>query len=161
MSHAISQHNQAVATGVAAEVLALTLWAEAGTQPVRALEALAALVVNRARAAEEDAAARLRFAPGAEPQPWPLLVARVCRAPFQFGCWNPRNPRHAQLRNLPLVDPSLAMCRRIAARAVAGSLPDATGGATHWHAAEELPAWAIGQAAVAEIGGLVFYKPEG
>ena len=35
----------------AAETLALTLWAEAAERPVRAIEALAALVANRARLA--------------------------------------------------------------------------------------------------------------
>ena len=53
------------AAAQAAETLALTLWAEAAERPVRAIEALAALVVNRARMAATDEAARLRFAPGA------------------------------------------------------------------------------------------------
>ncbi len=171
------------ATGHATEILALTLYAEAGTRPVRALEALAALVVNRARAALADDQARLRFAPGIrwgrpmyrsgdaasahrtpwQPEPgqaalWPLLLGPVCRAPFQFPCWNPRHARHAVLRRLPVGDAALAVCRRIAARAAAGTLADPTGGATHLHAAEELPAWALGQEALAEIGGLVFYR---
>ena len=36
----------------AAETLALTLWGEAAARPVRAIEALAALVMNRAQNAE-------------------------------------------------------------------------------------------------------------
>ncbi len=156
------------AFGQATEILALTLYAEAGARPVRAQEALAALVVNRARAALADEAARLRFAPGlrrpSEPlgaSLWPLLLGPVCRAPFQFPCWNPRHARHAVLRRLPLGDAALAACRRIAARAAAGTLVDPTGGATHLHPAEELPAWALGQEAAAEIGGLVFYRLAG
>ena len=171
------------AAGQATEILALTLYAEAGTRPVRAIEALAAMLVNRARAALTDDQARLRFAPGikwgrpmhrsgnaasADRTPWqpeqrhaalwPLLLGPVCRAPFQFPCWNPRHARHAMLRNLPVGDAALAVCRRIAARAAAGALVDPTGGATHLHVAEELPAWAVGQEALAEIGGLVFYR---
>ncbi len=152
------------AAGHATEVLALTLYAEAGDRPVRAQEALAALVLNRARAALADDAARLRFAPGLrwlserrDPAVLPLLLAPVCRAPFQFPCWNPRHARHATLRQ-PADAARLAACRRIATRAAAGTLADPTGGATHLHTAEELPAWAVGQEAVAEIGGLVFYR---
>ena len=152
----------AMAAGRAAETLALTLWAEAGTRPVRALEALASLVANRARLAASGAAACARFAPGGPPAgSWPLLLGRVCRAPFLFACWNPRHPRHAALGEAPPADPALAICRRIAARAASGSLPDPTTGATHCHDAAELPGWALGQVPTAEIGGLVFYRLEG
>jgi N-acetylmuramoyl-L-alanine amidase len=155
------------AAAQAVETLALTLWAEAGERPVRAIEALATLVVNRARlAATRGEAARLRFAPDAAPTgatatPWPLLLGRVCQAPFLFACWNPRHPRHAALREAPEGDPALAICRRIAHRAASGILPDPTGGATHWHDGCALPGWALGRVPAAEIGGLIFYRPEG
>ena len=148
----------------AAETLALTLWAEAADRPVRAVEALAALVANRARLAASDEAARLRFTPGAAAAgaaSWPLLLGRACRAPFLFRCWNPRHPRHAALGEAPEGDPALAVCRRVARRAAAGSLPDPTGGAIHWHDAAALPGWALGRVPAAEIGGLVFYRAEG
>lgn len=146
----------------AAEILALTLRAEAGDRPVRAIEALAALVANRARLAMQDAAARARFAPGAAAaEPWPRLLALVCRAPFLFACWRPRDPRRAALLAATAeMDSTLTICRRVAARAVAEALPDPTGGATHWHDAAVLPGWALGQVPLAEIGGLVFYRPE-
>ena len=144
----------------AAELLALTLRAEAGDRPVRAIEALAALVVNRARRAAAAPAECARFAPGAAPGlPWTALLVQACRAPFLFGCWMPRHPRRAALLEAARAeDSSLAICRRVAARATAGALPDPTGGATHWHAAEVLPGWALGQVPLAEIGGLVFYR---
>lgn len=144
----------------AAELLALTLQAEAGDRPVRAIEALASLVINRARCALADAAACARFAPGAAPgEPWPQILARACRAPFLFGCWMARHPHRAALLDaMQAKDSALGICRRIAARAVAGALPDPTGGATHWHDAAALPGWALGQVPVAEIGGLVFYR---
>jgi spore germination cell wall hydrolase CwlJ-like protein len=37
-------------------------------------------------------------------------------------------------------------------------MPDATGGATHYHDGETLPRWALGQTPSAEFGGLVFYR---
>mgnify|MGYP002780522019 CR=1 FL=1 len=145
----------------AVALLAASLHAEAGTRPVRAIEALAAVVANRARDAGRDAAARLRFTPalraGGMPS-WPMLVAAACRAPFVFAghC----AARYATTSGAAAEhDPAHAACRRIAARALAGTLGDPTGGATHWHVAEALPAWAVGQVALAEIGGLVFYRP--
>ena len=156
----------------ATETLALTLCAEAGGRPVRAIEALAALVVNRARLAAEGAASRARFAPGGAPGGWAGLVAPVCRAPFLFGCWHARHPRRAVLLRIlrdqsapsggalpePQPDPTLDICRRIASRAVGGGLPDPTAGATHWHDGAAMPGWAIGRIPTAEIGGLVFYR---
>ena len=126
-----------------AEILALTLWGEAAERPVRAIEALAALVMNRVRAGLPH---------------WGQGVAGVCRAPFQFPCWNRNHPRFAALAGIPPGDAALAICRRIAARAIAGSLPDPTGGATHFPDAAALPGWALGRPAAAEIGGFCFYR---
>lgn len=133
------------AHGGAVETLALTLWGEAAGRPVRAIEALAALVMNRVRAGVPH---------------WGLGVAGVCRAPFQFACWNRNHPRHGLLWEIPPGDGALAICRRVAARAVAGGLPDPTGGATHYHDAAVLPGWALGRPAAAEIGGFCFYRAE-
>jgi spore germination cell wall hydrolase CwlJ-like protein len=55
---------------------------------------------------------------------------------------------------------AITICRRIAQRAASGLLPDPTGGATLWHDAVHLPAWAVGQASITEIGGLCFYRAE-
>lgn len=129
-----------------AEILALTLWGEAGERPVRAIEGVACVVMARVRLAR----------PGA-PAPFGRGVAGVCRAPFQFACWQPGHPRRARLAELP-AGADLGPCRRIAARALAGALPDATGGATHYHDAAQLPRWALGRVPTAELGGLVFYR---
>lgn len=129
------------------EILALTLWAEAGTRPVRAIEALAAMLVNRLRLAESGQVTH-----------WGRGLAGICRAPFQFSCWNRNHPRHALMLAVPPGDPALAICRRIAARAVRGLLVDPTRGATHVHGVEDLPQWAVGKCPNDEIGGLVFYR---
>jgi hypothetical protein len=143
------------------ELLARILWAEAGMRSVRAIEALAALVANRAALAASGPAARLRFAPSAAvPAGRAALLAAVCRAPFLFACGNPRHPHHGLLATATEA-PVLEVCRRIAARAASGALPDPTGGATHWHDMGELPRWALGEVPVAEIGGLVFYRLAG
>jgi hypothetical protein len=150
----------------ATEILARTLYVEAGPHPVRAIEALAALAVNRARAAMPRPARRpgaAPFAPGGHarlPEPAAREVAATCRDPFLFPAWNPRHPDHVLLARPPQADPAFAICRRIAARALAGSLADPTGGATHWHPADQLPPWAVAQDPSAEIGGLIFYRLE-
>jgi spore germination cell wall hydrolase CwlJ-like protein len=138
------------ATLAAQDVLALTLWAEAGTQPVRTIEALAALVMNRVRLAESGRVTH-----------WGRGLSAICRAPFQFSCWNRNHIRHALMLAVPPGDPALAICRRIAVRAAHGTLMDPTNGATHAHGIDELPPWAIGKAPLMEIGGMVFYRLEG
>jgi N-acetylmuramoyl-L-alanine amidase len=136
------------------EILARTLYAEAGRCPVRGIEALAALVLRRARLAKEDAAARARFAGNSPMVSLPGLVAAVCRAPFQFGCWRPEGAAW----RVPEGDAALAICRRIAARAIAGALPDLAAGATHWHRETELPRWAVGKMPLGEAGGITLYR---
>ena len=134
------------------DILALTLWGEAEGRPVRGMEAIAAVVMTRARlAATPDG-----------PQHFGHGVAGVCRAPFQFPCWNPHSPRHAAMQGADVAaHPSFAACRRIAARALAGALPDPTRGATHYHAEDTLPRWALGLVPNAVFGGLVFYQLHG
>lgn len=147
------------------DTLARTLYAEAGTRPVRAIEALACLAVNRARAAlprPPRVSGAPPFARGGHarlPEPGPAEVNAACRDPFLFPAWNPRHPAHARL-SPPPADPALAICRRIAGRALSGALRDATCGATHWHPAEVLPAWAVARETCAEVADLVFYRLE-
>lgn len=130
-----------------AEVLALTLWGEAAHRPVRAMEAVASVVMTRVR---------LAAAPGG-PAHLGRGVIGVCRAPFQFACWHPGHPRHEAIAELA-EDAELGACNRIAARALAGALADPTAGATHYHEECVLPRWALGATPSAVLGGLVFYR---
>lgn len=131
----------------AKDILAMTLWGEAAGRPVRGIEAVAATIMNRVRiAARPDGPTHLGVG-----------VVGVCRAPFQFACWHPGHPSHRALAE-SLDDPMLDSCHRIAARAIAGALPDLTQGATHYHAETTLPGWALGRAPTVGIAGLVFYR---
>jgi spore germination cell wall hydrolase CwlJ-like protein len=132
----------------ALEILALTLQGEAGHRPVRGMEAVAAVVITRARLAASPGGPR-HFGQG---------VVGVCRAPFQFPCWNPNSPAHATLTADLLDALEGAAALRIARRALAGTLPDPTQGATHYHPGDTLPRWALGQVPGAVVGGLVFYR---
>jgi spore germination cell wall hydrolase CwlJ-like protein len=131
----------------AVDVLALTLWGEADGRPVRAMEAVASVVMTRLR---------LATMPGG-PAHLGRGVVAVCRAPFQFACWHPGHARRRAIAELA-EGTDLGACRRVAARAVAGALPDPTGGATHYHSDDVLPRWALGRVPTAELGGLVFYR---
>lgn len=128
------------------DVLARTLWGEARAEPVRAIEAVAAVVINRVRLAQARGG-----------HWWGDSVQTVCLKPFQFACWSKDGTGRADPRRVTVEDPVFATCLRTARRAAAGLLPDPTGGATHYHRAGVHPVWAAGRSPSAEIGGLVFY----
>jgi spore germination cell wall hydrolase CwlJ-like protein len=132
------------ADSAATELLARVLYAEAGQRPVRAVEALAALAINRARALHE-APSRAR------------AIIAVLRAPAAFLVRHPRHPAHARFVAPTEGDPALTLCRRVARRAMRGALPDPTLGSRLWHDERSLPRWAIGRVPSASFGGLCFY----
>lgn len=109
--------------------LALTLLTLGADQSVRVLEALAAALVNRARQPRRELTLR-------EPPPPGFRDAGTASA---FG------------NKLPL-------CRRIARRALRGSLADPTLGATGFHRLEGNPAWAHDLLPVASFGSFLFYQ---
>lgn len=102
-----------------ADWLARRLHARHRGQPVRVLEALAAVLVAR--------------------------LAHDGRPPAPAG---PPLP----------ADPHLAVCRRIARRALAGApAPAEAAGATRYHHADVHPAWARGRMPCGTLGDFVFY----
>ena len=133
-------------TEEAVDTLARTLWGEARGEPVRGIEAVAAVVVNRVRRAERRGG-----------HWWGGSIVAVCRKPYQFSCWNANDPNRAKLLAVTAADPVFATCLRVARRAVAGLLPDPTGGATHYHRLGLHPSWATGHSPCAEIGRHLFY----
>src|SRR3546814_14859458 len=86
------------------DLLARTIWGEARGEPVRGMEAVAAVVMNRV----------------ARPGWWGRTVASVCTKAYQFACWNEDDPNRAKLLAVTDADPIFAIARRIARRAVAG-----------------------------------------
>ncbi|TWA67212.1 cell wall hydrolase [Azospirillum brasilense] len=134
-------------SGQAVDTLARTLWGEARGESVRAMEAVAAVVMNRVDRAHNQGGCW-----------WGGDVVAVCRLPGQFPCWDPDAPGRLGLLSVTAADPVFAAAQRIARRAVAGLLDDPTGGATHLHRAGENPQWARGRSVCAEIGGMQFYN---
>jgi hypothetical protein len=129
-------------SGADIELFARTLWSEAAGESLRGVEAVAAVVMNRAATLTEG------------------TIDDACRS---FACWSPDNPDLARIAGLKAGAGSAAellftTCLRIARRAVAGLLEDLTGGATHYHDRSTLPDWTAGREMAAEIGNRLFYK---
>jgi cell wall hydrolase len=129
------------------DLLARTLYGEARGEPVRGKEAVAAVVMNRVlRAAERGGAW------------WGNNVAEVVLRPWQFSCWNRKDPNRHKILAIDPDDPNFQCCIRIARRAVTGALQDPTDGATHYHTKRARPDWSVGRIPSAIIGNHEFYN---
>ena len=128
------------------EGLARTIYGEARGEPVRGKEAVAAVVVNRVRRA------RLRNGYW-----WGHDIKSVCQKPWQFSCWNEDDLNLEKITTVTAANSVFKTCLRVARRALAGTLKDPTGGATHYHALGIEPPWARSQEPSATIGRHKFY----
>lgn len=124
------------------DTLARTIWGEARGEGYQGMQAVANVVVNRARIGGW----------------WGTTIETVCRKPWQFSCWLPTDPNSLKLRSVTLADTAFATAYEIARRAVAGTLADITGGATHYHEKSIRPAWVSGATLTKSIGNHLFYR---
>ena len=85
-------------------------------------------------------------------------LTKTCMKHRQFSCWNRDDPNRQKLAMLTLKDPTFRECVWAAAAALAGTEPDPTGGATHYHHEAIRPAWADDSKVTAKIGKHVYYK---
>jgi N-acetylmuramoyl-L-alanine amidase len=140
---------EAVVKSADIDLFARTLWGESAGESVRGIEALAAVVMNRAA-----------LLPGRS-------IDDSCRG---FDCWSDDNPSRTRMLGLKTATQGGAAsaaellfttCLRIARRAVAGLLEDPTGCATLYHDRSTLPDWTIGREPTAEIGNRLFYSGPG
>lgn len=130
-----------------ADVLARTIFGEARGEPIEGMEAVASVVLNRVRIAQNKG----RYW-------WGNDIIRVCQKPYQFSCWNKSDPSYQRLINITDKNIYFATALRIARRAIIGALKDHTNGATHYHADYVSPYWAKGEVPVKVIGRHIFYK---
>lgn len=112
--------------------LTSTLLSFAVGQSVRAIEALAATLVNR------ESAGLGQWQPGCD-----LERPGLCES---VPGWRGAG---VELE---------AVCRRVARRALSGALQDPTRGATAFHHVDEMPDWARHRSAVAVFGPYLFYR---
>jgi N-acetylmuramoyl-L-alanine amidase len=129
------------------DVLARTLWGEARGEPVEGIEAVTAVILNRVKIAQAKGGYW-----------WGKDIIGVCQKPYQFSCWNKSDPSYLKLLAVTDKNIHFATCLRIARRAVAGVLPDRTGGATHYHADYVSPYWSRGETPTVIIGRHIFYQ---
>lgn len=129
------------------DVLARTLYGEARGEGTTGMQAVASVVLNRVKVAQDHGGYW-----------WGNNIIQVCQKPYQFSCWNRSDPNFQKLQNVDKTDLYFATAIRIATRAASGVLEDITGGATHYHAQGIEPYWARGIKQTAQIGRHIFYR---
>ena len=124
------------------DVVARTIWGEARGEGERGMHAVANVIINRAKKGGW----------------WGNTPVEVCLKPQQFSAWNRNDPNFDLARKVTAQDPVFRLALEIAGRAIAGTLPDITGGATHYFNPEVvMPSWASALNYIADIGKHRFY----
>ncbi|UZD96660.1 cell wall hydrolase [Pseudomonas corrugata] len=130
------------------DVLARTLWGEARGEGLAGQIAVAWTIRNRV----EDGRGKSRWGEG---------YAGVCLKPYQFSCWNKKDPNYPSLDGATEISPEqLAQARRAADLVISGAEPDITKGATHYYATtmSKPPAWIAKAKQTLRMGNHVFFK---
>ncbi|MGF1609740.1 MAG: cell wall hydrolase [Kiloniellales bacterium] len=123
------------------DIVARTIWGEARGEGNRGMQAVANVIANRA----------------ARPGWWGSDFISVCMKPYQFSAWNSNDPNSGKAARVTEADAQFRVALDLAGKAVAGVLPDITGGATHYHTHAVSPGWASSLRKTADIGNHVFY----
>lgn len=123
------------------DILARTIWGEARGEGETGMHAVANVIVNRANA----------------PSWWGTSIVDVCLKDKQFSVWNRGDPNYALVTSVTTDNAMFKKALAIAAKAVAGTLPDITGGATHYHTTAISPYWASSLSVTGVIGAHKFY----
>lgn len=128
------------------DLLARILWGEARGEGELGMQAVACVVMNRAR----------------NPRWWGRDVATVCLAPQQFSCASATDPNLSKLLAVTAADPAFRDDLAIADEALAGALRDITNRADHYlvSSIQDRTAWAKGRRPVAVIGRHSFFRLE-
>lgn len=130
------------------DILARTIWGEARGEGSAGMQAVACVVMNRVRIAQDRGGKYW----------WGASVIDVCQKPYQFSVWNKDDPNRDLILHVDVSDIHFATALRMARRAYHGVLDDITHKATHYHAAGIHPVWAKNEKPVTVIGGHIFYK---
>lgn len=113
----------------------MTVWGEARGEPRQGKIAVAWVIKNRAESV---------------PPRFGASITRVCLKPYQFSCWNPKDPNRTKMLNPLKHDTQAAWnaCVEVVEGVRDGRIPDPTHGATHYFEQSLLPEWAKGKATV-------------
>lgn len=126
-------------------------WGEARSEGREGLHAVVNVIDNRAR---------MDLFNDNKPDWWGETHAGVATQPWQFSAYNENDPNRAKLEAVTDEDANFVTAVELAAQAVAGSLPDITGGATHYHTVDLYPRpnWVASATPTVRIGNHQFYK---
>ena len=127
--------------------VAETIWGEARGEPFEGKLAVAWVIVNRAKKRN-------------------LKPYQVCLQPYQFSCWNDKDPNYPLLvnRDKDISDKVWRECTRAAIQVLGGfdmvgcTVTDRTKGATHYHTQAVMPYWAKGKEPCYVVGNHIFYN---
>lgn len=134
------------------DVLALTIYGEARSEPVEGKIAVGNICRNRLKTNR-----------------WGSTYETVCLAPLQFSCWSPKGGlnNYAQLKALTEQvmngrmpdDAALRECYWIAGGLQSGATQDNIDKATHYFVTStKIPSWAIGKLPVCVVGHHSFFS---
>lgn len=150
------------------QVLAITLYGEARSEPVEGRIAIASVIRNRVNT---------DIGNDSKPDWWGEGYRGVCLAPWQFSCWTPKGGP-GQQQNYDVVmavvraalngvspGPVMRECLWLALGIISGDLRDRVNGATHYLTADLFrinpPLWAKGKTPPVRIGSHLFFKDVG
>lgn len=134
------------------DVLAKTCWAEARGEGLNGMVAVGWTIRNRVD---------MDLHHDGKPDWWGEGYEGVCKAPWQFSCWNKGDPNYPYLVGTKEIPPGqLQLAREAAIAVIYGQIPDPTGGATHYYSTSmpKPPAWAPLAKRTVKIGRHVFFK---
>ena len=131
------------------DTLARTLYGEARGEGVEGMEAVAYVIMNRVKLADDNI---VRW--------WGGNIKDVCLKPWQFSCWNENDPNLEKLKELNDNNRTFLTALYVAADVMVKykDSEDPTNGATHYHTKSISPAWSQGLIPCAYIGDHVFYN---
>lgn len=85
-------------------------------------------------------------------------VEQVCFKPYQFSCWNVKDPNRRVIENVTSDDALFALCHDIGAWVMqADEVADVTKGSDHYHARGITPYWTFGIHPQVTLGRHIFY----
>jgi spore germination cell wall hydrolase CwlJ-like protein len=127
------------------DTLARTLYGEARGEHLEGMQAVAWVILNRAK----------RGAPR-----FPATIGGVCKQKAQFTCWSAGDPNAKVCAQASDADPFYVLAIHAASGVLAGQVPDPTDGADHYHTIgmRPYPSWAGKMELKAVIGQHRFYK---
>lgn len=139
-----------IATQKDIDALARTVWGEARGEGIEGMEAVACVIMNRLNVSIQERGFW-----------WGNTIYEICRQPWQFSCWNEKDPNRPALLRATEETPHFMDAIDVAEDAALQFMPDPTHGATHYlnpHVLDIIPSWAKGEP-LAIIGKHYFFRP--